>query len=316
MTNDVILNWDISGQEGSDVAQQILRPDQLSLVKPPSLFKASNFVDRKIKPAFSTEWGALYNSDCLEMLPHIRSESVDTVFADPPFNLQKLYGSKVTDDLAEHEYVEWCHKWIAECVRIVKPGGAIFLYNLPKWNILLGAELTRLGLNFRHWIAVSIKFGLPITGRLYPSHYSLLYYTKGKPKTFRKIRTPIELCRHCGREVKDYGGHRDAMNPLGVNLTDVWTDVPPVRHKKFKSEKRSANQLSTKILDRVIEVSTNQYDVVLDPFGGAGTTFAVAERKLRHWIGCEIEPEYVEVIQDRLLSKDIGHHSNDDVIEG
>jgi site-specific DNA-methyltransferase (adenine-specific) len=66
----------------------------------------------------------------------------------------------------------------------------------------------------------------------------------------------------------------------------------------------------------VIEVSTNQYDVVLDPFGGAGTTFAVAERKLRHWIGCEIEPEYVEVIQDRLLSKDIGHHSNDDVIEG
>lgn len=316
MPNSVILNWDISDEEESRVVQDILQPAQLSLIKPPVAFKAADYVSSKIRPAFSTEWGALYNGDCLDILPQVRSESVDTVFADPPFNLQKLYGSKVTDDLAEHEYVEWCHRWIAECVRILKPGGAIFIYNLPKWNILLGAELTRLGLNFRHWIAVSIKFGLPISGRLYPCHYSLLYYTKGKPKTFRKIRTPIELCRHCDGEVKDYGGHRDAMNPLGVNLTDVWVDVPPVRHRKFKSEKRSANQLSTKILDRVIELTTNQYDVVLDPFGGSGTTFAVAERKQRHWIGCEIEPEYPDVIRDRLLCRDIGHHQNDDVIEG
>jgi site-specific DNA-methyltransferase (adenine-specific) len=314
--NSVILKSDIFENEESSVAQQILQPAQLSLIKPPATFRPSDFVTGKGKPSFTTDWGALYSADCLDVLPRIKSESVDTIFADPPFNLQKLYGSKVSDDLAEHEYVEWCYKWIAECERIVKPGGAIFIYNLPKWNMLLGAELTRLGLNFRHWIAVSIKFGLPITGRLYPSHYSLLYFTKGKPKTFRKIRTPIELCRHCDREVKDYGGHRDAMNPLGVNLTDVWVDVPPVRHKKFKSEKRSANQLSTKILDRVIELTTNQYDVVLDPFGGAGTTFAVAERKMRHWIGCEIEPEYSEVIQDRLLNKDIGHHHNDDVIEG
>lgn len=316
MPNSVILNWDISDEKESTVAQQILQPAQLSLIKPPAIFKPSDHVAGKIRPAFVTEWGALYNNDCLKVLPNIRSESIDTVFADPPFNLQKLYGSKVNDDLAEHEYIEWCHQWIAECVRILKPGGAIFIYNLPKWNILLGAELTRLGLNFRHWIAVSIKFGLPITGRLYPSHYSLLYYTKGKPKTFRKIRTPIELCRHCDGEVKDYGGHRDAMNPLGVNLTDVWVDVPPVRHKKFKSEKRSANQLSTKILDRVIELTTHQYEVVFDPFGGAGTTFAVAERKQRHWLGCEIESEYVDVIKDRLLSKDIGHHQNTDVIEG
>ena len=113
-------------------------------------------------------------------------------------------------------------------------------------------------MQFRHWIAVSIKFGLPIPGRLYPAHYSLLYYTKGKPKTFRKIRTPIETCRHCGGEIKDYGGHRDAMNDLGVNLMDVWTDIPPVRHGKFKSSKRKANALSTKVLDRVVEMSTRR----------------------------------------------------------
>ncbi len=316
MRNNVILNWNNSDLEDTLLAQQILQPNQLTLIQPPSIFQPRNYVYGKMCPAVATGWGALYHADCMKLLPNVQSETIDTVFADPPFNLRKLYGSNVNDDLAEHEYIEWCHAWIAECVRVLKPGGALFIYNLPKWNILLGAELTRLGLNFRHWIAVSIKFGLPISGRLYPSHYSLLYYTKGKPKTFRKIRTPIETCRHCGGEVKDYGGHRDVMNPLGVNLTDVWVDVPPVRHRKFKSEKRSANQLSTKILDRIIELTTHQYDLVLDPFGGAGTTFAVAERKQRHWIGCEIESEYIDVIKDRLLCKDIRHHQNDDVIEG
>ena len=120
--------------------------------------------------------------------------------------------------MAERDYVEWCKLWIDDCIRVLKPGGSFFLYNIPKWNILLGAYLMERGLTFRHWIAVSIKFGLPIGGRLYPAHYSLLYYGKGKPKTFRSTRTPIQTCRHCGGEVKDYGGHRGAMNPKGVNL--------------------------------------------------------------------------------------------------
>jgi site-specific DNA-methyltransferase (adenine-specific) len=77
----------------------------------------------------------------------------------------------------------------------------------------------------------------------------------------------------------DYGGHRGAMNPLGVNLKDVWTDIPPVRHWKFKSKGRRANALSTKILDRVVEVSTCPGDVVFDPFGGSGTTYAVCEQR-------------------------------------
>src|SRR4030095_14067500 len=98
------------------------------------------------------------------------------------------------------------------------------------------------------------------------------------------------VCRHCRRELKDYGGHRGAMNDKGVNLMDVWNDIPPVRHWKFKSKRRKANALSTKILDRVVELSTHPGDVVLDPFGGSGTTFAVCERKERKWIGIEKGP--------------------------
>ena len=263
---------------------------------------------------YSTQMGVLYKGDIRDLLPYIRSESIDTVFADPPFNLSKIYGIRVNDNRSDEEYLSWCRNWLDECIRVVRPGGAIFIYNLPKWNIILGNHLIEAGMMFRHWIAVNIKLSLPIPGRLYPSHYSLLYFTKGNPKTFRKIRTPIEICRHCGKELKDYGGHRGAMNPDGVNLTDVWNDITPVRHWKFKSRKRSANQLSTKLIERVVQISTNECDIVMDPFGGSGTTYDVCERLERHWIGMEIED--CDVIIDRLQTKDLSPHRSEDYVEG
>jgi site-specific DNA-methyltransferase (adenine-specific) len=263
-------------------------------------------------PAFQTKLGELYEADCMSVLPIIKAGSVDTVFADPPFNLKKHYGRRSSDERSDQDYLAWCRKWLVECVRVLKPGGSLFLYNLPKWNIILGAYLIERGLTFRHWIAVEHKSSLPIAGRLYPAHYSLLYYSLGKPKTFNRIRTPIETCRHCGGEIRDYGGHRKAMNPKGVNLKDVWTDIPPVRHRKFKSDQRASNAISTKILERVIEMSTVPGDLVLDPFGGSGTTYSVCERRHRHWIGIEIES--VEPIKERLIGK-IEHHRNNDFVE-
>lgn len=267
----------------------------------------------KLRPDFSTPLGVLFQGDCIDILPHLRNEAFDTIFADPPFNLGKDYGAKVEDERPNAEYVRWSKAWIDECIRVLKPGGAFFLYNIPKWNTLLGAHVMERGLEFRHWVAVSIKLGLPIQRRLYPAHYSLLYFTKGRPKTFRNIRTPIEVCRHCGKEIKDYGGHRGAMNPRGVNLTDVWTDIPAVRHRKFKSELRKANQLSTKLLRRVVELSTHPGEIVLDPFGGSGTTFDVCERLHRYWVG--IEMGSIEAIIERMATSNLEHHATDDFVE-
>ena len=268
----------------------------------------------EMAPCFTTPHGVLFAADCLAILPKIAHHVVDTVFADPPFNLGKEYGGSTDDLQSDDAYLDWCRRWLAECVRILKPGGSLFVYNLPRWNILLGAHLTDLGMDFRHWIAVEMSACLPIAGRLHPSHYSLLYYSKGKPNTFRRIRTPVQTCRHCGGEVKDYGGHRGALNPNGITLKDVWTDIPPVRHWKFKSRNRKANALSTKLLDRVVEMSTVAGDLVLDPFGGSGTTFSVCEHKHRRWIGIEID--FAPEIVARLGSNDIHSHKNEDFIEG
>jgi len=99
----------------------------------------------------------------------------------------------------------------------------------------------------------------------------------------------MPVCPKCFSDLRDYGGYKDRMNPKGVNLPDVWTDIPPVRHAKYK-RRTGANELSLKLLDRVIEMSTDPGDLVLDPFGGAGTTYIASELKGRHWMGVEVGP--------------------------
>lgn len=242
---------------------------------------------RTMIPILTTQNGKLFQADCLDFFRGIEAESVDLAFADPPFNLGKEYSSKINDDLADEHYLSWCESWLSEMIRVLKPGGTLMLWNLPKWNIPLGFYLGK-HLTFRHWISVDIKYSLPITGRLYPSHYSLLYYVKGsKPAIFHPDRMPITCCRHCGGELKDYGGYKDKMNPRGVNISDVWTDIPPVRHAKYK--KRDANALSLKLMDRIISMSSDPGSLVLDPFGGSGTTYVAAELTGRRWIGSELE---------------------------
>lgn len=235
------------------------------------------------------ELGTLHQGDCLDLVRRMAAESVDLVFADPPFNLKKLYPSGMDDDLREGLFLDWCEEWAEECIRLLKPGGSLFIWNLPKWNTSLAGYLNG-RLTFRHWIAVDIKYSLPIAGRLYPSHYSLLYFCKGdKPRVFHPDRLPMEVCPRCKADLRDYGGYKDKMSPRGVNLTDVWMDMAPVRHSKYKKRRR-ANELPVKLLDRIIELATDEGDTVFDPFGGSGTTYVVAEIKARKWIGIELGP--------------------------
>lgn len=235
---------------------------------------------------YKSELGMLFRSDCLDLLRSITDESVATFFADPPFNLNKKYGPESSDSRSAEGYLEWCRQWLAEATRVVSPGGAIFVYNLPKWLMPLGTFLmSQPGLTFKHWIAIEKAHSLPIQGRLSTSHYGMLYFIKGdRPRVFDRdaVRVPIRTCRHCGKDIKDYGGHKKFLNPKGLNLGDVWTDVPPVRHKKYKY--RGANELAPVLLERIIRLTTNPGDVVCDPFAGGGTTAYVAEKAGRSWV--------------------------------
>jgi site-specific DNA-methyltransferase (adenine-specific) len=240
------------------------------------------------EPVLTTSYGMLYQNDCRDLLAKIRDSSIDCVFADPPFNLGKIYGKgEVNDALTRYDYLKWSYSWLNECIRVLKPGGALFVYILPQWGYRFAGHLEDHEMVFRHWIALSMKGTFPRGQKLYPAHYSLLYFTKGNPKTFNRVRLPIPSCRHCGKDLKDYGGHRKFLNPLGLNLTDFWEDTAPARHKKFKA-RWHVNELKPMIPGRCIEIATDRHDIILDPFGGGGSTYQAAQELERCWIGTEI----------------------------
>lgn len=239
-----------------------------------------------IKPYLTTTHGVLFDKDCMEVMSKFRSEIFDCIFADPPFNLGKDYKNPFNDKVSQREYYDWCYQWIHECARLLKPGGAFFLYAIPELAIHFASFMNE-RLSFRHWIALTMKGTYPRGKKLYPAHYALLYYTRGVPTTFNRIRVPIQTCRHCGGEIKDYGGHRNKLNPDGLNLTDFWDDTSPNRHKKYKV-RDGVNELKFVIPERAVLISTNPRDLVFDPFGGGGSTYHAAQIHNRFWVGTEL----------------------------
>ena len=124
--------------------------------------------------------GEIVCGDALTFLHSLREECADIVFLDPPFNLGKKYGRDacLTDRKTESEYLEYMTHIITRSAEILLPGGALYFYHMPKWAVRL-ASVAEKYLQFRHWIAISIKCGFVRGKHLYPAHYALLYYTKG-----------------------------------------------------------------------------------------------------------------------------------------
>lgn len=232
-----------------------------------------------------------------KLFKRISDESIDVVFADPPFNLNKKYNS-YNDNMTQEEYIKWCNKWLKEIVRVVKPTGSIFIHNIPKWAIYHASFLNNL-CDFKNWISWKTTSSPPHKTCLFPNHYSILYYAKNKNKQkFYAIRKPHDRCRKCNFLLKDYGGKKHLLNQFGPMIGDVWTDIFRVRHKKKRS--KHPCELPVHLIERILLMSTDEGDIILDPFMGTGTT-AVASKKLgRKFIGFEKDEKYYDIILDRL----------------
>ena len=173
----------------------------------------------------------------------------------------------------------------------------MYLYHVPLWAMRFGALLDPL-LDFRHWIAISMKNGFVRGSRLYPAHYALLMFTKGRPSVFRVPKWPLEECRHCGEFVKDYGGYLSLVEKRGVNLSDVWDDLSPVRHATTKN--RAANELPRILYRRIIEISGRKGELYVEPFAGSGTGVLSAVDAGMKFAACDLLSANFKLIQNRL----------------
>lgn len=238
--------------------------------------------------------------DCLAVLNQIPDDSIDACFADPPFNLKKKYTS-YNDRKALEDYLSWCEKWLSELVRVTKPDGSIFVHNIPKWLTYFSDYLNQIAF-FRHWISWD-SMSVPLGKTLLPAHYGILYYTKrSRGFKFYDVRIPHKKCRLCDGYLKDYGGKKAQMHPFGTLASDVWTDIHRIRHKKRRDEHPC--QLPIHLLERIILMSSDPDDVILDPFIGTGTTAVAAKRLGRHYIGIDIDEEYAQIARENVTKED------------
>jgi site-specific DNA-methyltransferase (adenine-specific) len=246
--------------------------------------------------------GEIVHDDALHCLSSLRDGCADIIFLDPPFNLGKRYGKNGShhDRKKESEYVEYMEQIIARSAKVLKDGGALYLYHIPKWAIRLSPYLEE-HLDFRHWIAISMKNGFVRGDHLYPAHYALLYYTKGNPGSFNRPKVPKPICAKCKKDLRDYGGYKKYV-AAGINLSDVWDDVSPVRHRKTKT--RAANELPLVIPERVVTISGCRGGLVVDPFAGSGSTLVAALSAGMRFVAADCEKEYCDLMFKRISEVD------------
>ena len=261
-----------------------IKPKQLERPMPPDIAVA--------KPIDFTQ-DKIFIGDCVEVLAGMvedKQARFDLIFADPPYNLEKNYG-KAQDGLAEQEYVQWCDKWLYLCTQLLKPHGSLYILNLPKWTYLHATLLNKY-LHFQHWI-IWDALSDP-RGKVMPAHYGLLFYTKHPTEyTFNSL-APIPQMNQCLR-AKCIKKRKTVHTET---LSDVWHDVHRIKHKRDRDAHPC--QLPHKLLNRVIQLSSNSGDLVLDPFMGTGTTAIVAKRLGRHYAGIDIDVKYRDIAMTKL----------------
>ena len=239
---------------------------------------------------------AAHNLDCVELMRSIPDESVAMVFADPPFNLNKKYAS-YKDNIPFAQYMAWTGEWLEEACRILKPDGSLFVYNIPKLLTYTAAMLNDMA-EFRHWIAWNSN-GQPLGKTMQPAHYGILFYTKTRASKFYDVRAPHKVCRVCDAYLKDYGGKERLRHKFGYQVSDVWDDIHRVRHRSKRIDSHPC-QLPIHLLERLILMTTDEGDVIFDPFSGGGSAAVAARQMGRRYIGADIDEGYCAATNERL----------------
>ena len=263
-----------------------------------------------VQPFFETKNGKLFNYDAIKYLKQLDSNSIDLIFADPPYNIKKAEWDTFSN---QKEYVDWSMEWITEAHRVLKKTGSLYVCGFSeiladiKWaasHLFKGCK----------WLVWFYRNKANLGNDWGRSHESILHFRKSKNFIFNidEIRIPynehtLKYPKRTQAETSQYSNGKKKNytwepNPLGAKPKDV-LEIPTISNGAWEKYPH-LTQKPVELLRKIILSSSNPDSVILDPFGGSGTTFAVAEAYNRRWLGTELELDYCNIIKSRLSDND------------
>ena len=242
--------------------------------------------------------------DCLDVMGRMHSKSIDLVCTDPPYNTGLQIGAY--NDYRD-DYVEWMAERMAECHRVLKDTGSIYVQ--LDWHKIhyVKVEMDKIfgESNFQNEIIWCYTRPRASDNRYNRVHNTILFYTKSDEYTFNTPRQPYAEAsmKNVGRKDKvpkrgvwkfKKSGWTIRRHPEGQVMKDYWLDIGCSVKSKYPTQK------PPRLFERMIEASSMPDDIVLDPFMGSGTTCVAAHGLGRHYIGIDENPKAVEVAKERL----------------
>ena len=268
--------------------------------RPPPMKEVSFF------PVYKNENNVLYEGDSIEWLKSIESETVDLIFADPPYNIKKADWDKFE---SQEKYIQWSMKWVEEAARVLKKTGTLYICGFSE----ILADLKHPSMEYFKgckWLVWYYKNKANLGKDWGRSHESILHLRKSKIFTMNIDDVRISY----GRHTLKYPSHPQAETSQygnGGKRKDVWTPHPlgakpkdiievPTTCNGMEEKTPHPTQKPEDLLRKLILASSNEHNLVLDPFSGSGTTLVVAEQLGRRWLGCDLSHEYSEWAIERL----------------
>jgi adenine-specific DNA-methyltransferase len=249
---------------------------------------------------FERDGHAIVWGDVIDVLEtYVPDESVDLIFADPPYNIGKSFNGRKDRWPSDNAYLTWCYQWLDLCIKKLRPNGSLYVMtatqNMPYFDIYLRKQLTILSRIVWAYDSSGVQ-----ARKYYGSLYEpILFCVKDNSNyTFNADQIMVEARTGATRKLIDYRKATPTVYNSKKVPGNVW-NIPRVRYRMDEYENHPT-QKPTFLLDRIIRASSNPGDLVLDPFSGTFTTASVAQTLGRESMGIDIEEEYIKIGLRRL----------------
>lgn len=264
------------------------------------------YAKKAIKLSATKKYDTLDNQiiwqDTFKALKYIPDNSVDLMVVDPPYNLTKNFGKNTFRQMDLSEYKKWLDKWISKIVRILKPNASLYICSDWKSSIVIPLVASKYFI-LRNRISWEREKGRAAENNWKNCLEDIWFFTKSDDYKFnldavRVQKTVIAPYRDNNGKPKDW------IEDEGIKVrytapSNIWTDIT-IPFWSMEENTEHPTQKPEKLIAKLILASSNEGDVVFDPFVGSGTTAVVAKKLKRKYLGIERERKYIALTMKRL----------------